>query len=142
MERQSTRLSGKANRGGMSIRTLLKTRMQFQNRRALSFLKLNQFFWALFGTRDYDTLYRPHTYRNMPTVLRTGPYRFQFYADECHEPVHVHAFRDDNECKIWVSTGEVAANKGFSGTEVRRILKIVESNRELILTRWNANCNG
>jgi hypothetical protein len=30
----------------------------------------------------------------VPTVLRTGPYRFYFYSHEPNEPAHVHVDRD------------------------------------------------
>lgn len=33
----------------------------------------------------------------MPTVLRSGPYRFFFYAGDRDEPPHVHIERDDIE---------------------------------------------
>ena len=32
----------------------------------------------------------------MPTVLRSGPYRFFFYSGDGAEPPHVHVQRDDN----------------------------------------------
>ncbi len=31
----------------------------------------------------------------MPTVLRSGPYRFFFYASDRDEPVHIHVERDE-----------------------------------------------
>ncbi|MCI0795500.1 MAG: DUF4160 domain-containing protein, partial [Chloroflexi bacterium] len=37
----------------------------------------------------------------MPTVLRTGPYRFFFYSGDREEPPHVPIERDDNEAKFW-----------------------------------------
>lgn len=44
-----------------------------------------------------------HGYRLgwMPTLLRTGPYRVHFYAqDRLEEPPHVHVRRDRNEAKF------------------------------------------
>jgi hypothetical protein len=38
----------------------------------------------------------------MPTVLRSGPYRFFFYAGDGSEPPHVHVERDDSEAKFWL----------------------------------------
>lgn len=38
----------------------------------------------------------------MPTVLRSGPYRFYFYAGDRAEPLHVHVERDDAEAKFWL----------------------------------------
>ena len=38
----------------------------------------------------------------MPTVLRSGPYRFFFYAGDRDEAPHVHVEREDNEAKVWL----------------------------------------
>jgi hypothetical protein len=38
----------------------------------------------------------------MPTVLRSGPYRFFFYTGDGGEPPHVHVERDDCEAKFWL----------------------------------------
>ena len=37
----------------------------------------------------------------MPTVLRHGPYRFYFYSNDSHEPVHVHVERDADVSSGW-----------------------------------------
>jgi Domain of unknown function (DUF4160) len=36
----------------------------------------------------------------MPTVLRSGSYRFYFYSHEANEPPHVHVDRDDLSAKL------------------------------------------
>jgi len=36
----------------------------------------------------------------MPTVLRSGPYRF--YAGDRDEPKHVHVERDEKTAKFWL----------------------------------------
>ena len=38
----------------------------------------------------------------MPTVLRSGPYRFFFYASDHDEPVHIHVERDEKVAKYWL----------------------------------------
>ena len=38
----------------------------------------------------------------VPTVLRSGPYRFYFYSHEPNEPPHVHVDRDDDSAKFWL----------------------------------------
>ena len=40
--------------------------------------------------------------RAMPTVLRSGPYRFYFYSHEPNEPPHIHVDRDDLSAKFWL----------------------------------------
>ena len=55
----------------------------------------------------------------MPTVLRTGPYRFYFYSHEPNEPPHVHVDRDDLSAKFWLRPIGLARNFGFSPKELR-----------------------
>jgi hypothetical protein len=38
----------------------------------------------------------------MPTVLRSGPYRFFFYSSDGPEPPHVHVERDAGRVKFWL----------------------------------------
>jgi hypothetical protein len=40
----------------------------------------------------------------MPTVMRTGPYRFHFYSREGSESPHIHVERDEMEVKFWLRT--------------------------------------
>ena len=69
----------------------------------------------------------------MPTILRIGPYRFFFFSEESGEPVNVHVIREQAEAKFWVSpTVRVAVNEGFAQHELRKILRLVEANKELI----------
>lgn len=49
----------------------------------------------------------------MPTVLRTGPYRFYFYSHKPNEPPHVHADRDDLSAKFWLVPVSLVHNRGF-----------------------------
>ena len=78
----------------------------------------------------------------MPTVLRTGPYRFFFYAGDRDEPPHTHVERDANIAKLWVDPVRLQNSGGFSRTEINRIQKLVEENREALLERWNEFFNG
>ncbi len=74
----------------------------------------------------------------MPTILRIGPYRFFFFSEEGGEPVHVHVIREQTEAKFWVRpTVGVAVNQGFAQHELRKIVRLVEENRELIEHEWN-----
>jgi hypothetical protein len=58
----------------------------------------------------------------MPTVLRTGPYRFYFYSHEPDEPRHVHVDRDNLSAKFWLEPVTLVRNFGFSAIELGRIL--------------------
>jgi len=71
----------------------------------------------------------------MPTVLRTGPYRFYFYAGD--EPEHVHVERDENVAKFWLDPIRLQRSGGFSSSEINRIQKLVEDNREDLIGSCN-----
>jgi hypothetical protein len=73
----------------------------------------------------------------MPTVLRTGPYRFFFYAGDRDEPPHVHVERDANKAKFWLDPVRLQNSGGFSRTEINRIQDLVEENLEALLESWN-----
>jgi len=73
----------------------------------------------------------------MPTVLRSGPYRFFFYAGDREEPPHIHVERDNNNAKFWLDPVRLQSSGGFSRKEINKILKLVEHNQELLLRSWN-----
>ena len=78
----------------------------------------------------------------MPTVLRSGPYRFFFYAGDRDEPPHVHVERDNNKAKFWLEPVRLQNSGGFSRTEIGRIQKLAQENREDLLESWNEYFNG
>lgn len=57
----------------------------------------------------------------MPTVRRSGPYRFYFYSHEPNEPPHIHVDRDDFSDKFWLKPVQLAGNFGFRAHELREI---------------------
>ena len=73
----------------------------------------------------------------MPTVLRVGPYRFQFYASDADEPPHVHVKRDKCHAKFWLQPVSVEFNRGFAVHELNVVRKLVEEYREFLLEQWN-----
>lgn len=74
----------------------------------------------------------------MPTVFRSGPYRFFFYSNEGTEPAHVHVERDASEAKLWLEpTVKLAWNDGFSSSELNKIEVLVIQNRSTILSSWH-----
>ena len=75
----------------------------------------------------------------VPTVLRTGPYRFYFYSHEPSEPPHVHVDRDDLSAKFWLSPVALARNFGFSAVELGRIESLVEDRQREFLEEWNGH---
>lgn len=73
----------------------------------------------------------------MPTVLRTGTYRFYFYAGDRDEPEHVHVERDDKVAKFWLNPVRLQRSGGFGSSEINRIQKVVEENREELMRSWH-----
>lgn len=75
----------------------------------------------------------------VPTVLRSGPYRFYFYSHEPNEPPHVHADRDGKSAKFWLRPVSLALNLGFSAVELRRVQSIVQEHNQALLEAWNGH---
>lgn len=61
----------------------------------------------------------------MPTVLRSGPYRFFFYAGDGNEPAHVHVERDDAEAKFWLDPIRLERSHGFKPKELAKIQVLI-----------------
>jgi hypothetical protein len=73
----------------------------------------------------------------MPTVLRSGPYRFYFYSHEPNEPPHVHVDREDLSAKFWLDPVQLARNFGFRAHELRTLQSMVAEHLETLLEAWN-----
>jgi hypothetical protein len=65
----------------------------------------------------------------MPTVLRIGPYRFFFYANENDEPAHIHIQHERALAKFWLTPVAYARSTGFSAHELSKLNKLVEDNQ-------------
>lgn len=77
----------------------------------------------------------------MPTVLRSGPYRFFFYAGDRDEPPHVHVERENNRAKFWLDPIRMQNSGGFSGIELSRISALIHENRDSLLRAWDEYFN-
>jgi hypothetical protein len=73
----------------------------------------------------------------MPTVLRSGPYRFYFYSHEPDEPPHIHVDRGELSAKFWLDPVQLARNFGFRAHELRAIQSIVTEQSDEFLEAWN-----
>ena len=78
----------------------------------------------------------------MPTVLRSGPYRFFFYAGDRDEPSHVHVERDDCEAKFWLDPVRLQRSHGFAANEINKISQLVVENQQHLMDGWNEFFNG
>ncbi|MCT0224216.1 DUF4160 domain-containing protein [Synechococcus sp. CS-1328] len=72
----------------------------------------------------------------MPTILRSGPYRFYFYSHELNEPPHVHVDRDQASCKVWLAPVALSSSLGFKAKELHEIERLVSMNRAILLKAW------
>jgi hypothetical protein len=66
----------------------------------------------------------------MPTVLRSGPYRFFFFSADRYEPPHVHVERENMRAKFWLKPVRLQESGGFSRVELGRLQALVEENVE------------
>ncbi len=73
----------------------------------------------------------------MPTVLRSGPYRFYFYSHEPNEPPHVHVDRDDLSAKFWLDAVALAQNFGFNARELGTLYGIIVEHQQQLLEAWH-----
>ena len=78
----------------------------------------------------------------MPTVLRSGPYRFFFYSGDSNEPPHIHVEGGGGTAKFWLDPVRLANSRGFSRNEINRIMRIVVDQIEELLRNWNEFFDG
>jgi hypothetical protein len=72
-----------------------------------------------------------------PTVLRIGPYKFFFYADEGDEPRHIHVWSGNGQAKFWLEPVEPAKSWGYNDRELNRIERLIEDNLEFLVKAWD-----
>lgn len=73
----------------------------------------------------------------MPTVLRTGPYRFFFASLDRGEPPHIYVRRENMVAKFWLDPVVLQQAGGFNRTELNTIASLVHKHRETFLERWH-----
>jgi hypothetical protein len=74
----------------------------------------------------------------VPTVLRSGPYRFFFYAGDWNEPPHIHIERDDDIAKLWLKPVRLQRSGGFGRAEIAKLTALVTERQDELLEAWNA----
>jgi hypothetical protein len=72
----------------------------------------------------------------MPTVLRSGSYRFFFYAGDRDEPEHVHVESAGNVAKFWLDPVRLQQSGGFARRELRVIERIVAEHQTELMEAW------
>jgi len=80
---------------------------------------------------------RTRALRDLPTVLRSGPYRVYFVSHDIDEQAHVHVDRDDQSAKFWLAPVVLARNLGFTAVELRRVQRLVAAHEPRLLEAWH-----
>ncbi len=78
----------------------------------------------------------------MPTVLRSGGYRFFFFSNEGREAPHIHIERDDDYAKFALSPVRLLRSKGFNSVELNKLRKTVEEQEEFFKEKWDEHFSG
>ncbi|MBN2001234.1 DUF4160 domain-containing protein [candidate division KSB1 bacterium] len=77
----------------------------------------------------------------MPTILYVMGWRFFFYANELHEPIHIHCRKAEKECKYWLDRENFDAQEAYSynmnDKDRRQVKKIIYEYFELIESEWD-----
>ena len=73
----------------------------------------------------------------MPEVFRAEGFVVFFYANEGHEPVHVHVRRGGGFAKFWIEPVQLEYARGLKTQELPRAEQLIEQNRQSILNRWH-----
>ncbi len=74
----------------------------------------------------------------MPTVLRSGPYRFFFYSGDRREPPHIHVEREQCRAKFWLNPVRLQASGGFGRAEINKVERLVVENEAHLVREWHA----
>jgi len=81
----------------------------------------------------------------MPTILLIQGWRLYFWANENHEPIHIHAEKGDMECKYWldVENFEIKESMSYnmSAQSKREIKRIIYAHFDYIVMEWHAFFN-
>jgi hypothetical protein len=73
----------------------------------------------------------------LPKVLKAGPYRLFFYSADGNEPPHVHVEREQFEAKYWLDPVRLERSQGFAAVEIRRVERLVQERKKLLLKAWH-----
>ena len=73
----------------------------------------------------------------MPEVFRSEGYVFFFYANEAHEPMHVHVRRGGGHAKFWLASLALAYAEGLKVREPARAEEPVVAHKDVIRRRWH-----
>jgi hypothetical protein len=73
----------------------------------------------------------------MPEVFRQEGYVFFFYANEGHEPIHVHVRKAGGFAKFWMEPITLEFSNGMRTKELARAEELISEHAELVRRKWN-----
>jgi hypothetical protein len=83
---------------------------------------------------------RPSPEVGVPTVLRSGPFRFHFHSRE-HEPPHVHVKSTSGTAVFGLAPVIALRRKSYTPRELEQIERLVIDHRREFLRRWHEHFN-
>jgi hypothetical protein len=72
----------------------------------------------------------------MPTILRIDGFRFFFFSNE-HEPKHIHIEKGDMYARIEIDSLKVTDSYNTSSKDIRKMLELVEKNKQKLQGAWD-----
>jgi hypothetical protein len=76
----------------------------------------------------------------MPTVFRLFGFDFKFYSND-HNPIHIHAVKGGSFAKFTLFPVRLVESNGLKHSELKKLERIIEDNRETIAEHWNRHFN-
>ncbi|MEA3330323.1 MAG: DUF4160 domain-containing protein [Campylobacterota bacterium] len=73
----------------------------------------------------------------MPTILKIDGYRFFFFSDE-HNPEHIHIEKADSYARIEIGSLKVTDSYNLNSKELKKLLRLVEENKNKLQGAWDA----
>jgi len=77
----------------------------------------------------------------VPTILKSGKYRFFFFSNEGAELRHIHVESDDKYAKFWLDPIDLARSVGYKESELGEIRELIQENIHLLKAKWDAYFN-
>jgi hypothetical protein len=77
----------------------------------------------------------------MPTILLIHGWRFFFYANERHEPIHIHCQKAEAEVEYWIDVAGFAIREAYSynmsPADERTVRRIIFDHFDYVVSEWN-----
>jgi hypothetical protein len=73
----------------------------------------------------------------MPTIFRSGPYRFFFFSNEGSEPPHIHVESSGCYAKFWLNPVRFDDSQGYRAHDLEQIRRIIYAEERIFLNKWH-----